>query len=149
MGSPRMDVLTYYTVVCFWSGRKPIIPFQSVKYLWFVLALGVAGLHVSTAMSIVTIERCRNTWQLLVIELKDLDLESGKLEFKRTRTRWELNQSQAAKTILTMSTYKIFAEYYQTFRCVFHFNFRPYRICSWCTVGFHWHRHIRGWKHLP
>ena len=36
---------------------------------------------------------------------------------------------------------------FKTLRRGFLFNC-PYRICSWCTAGFHWHRRIRG-KHLP
>ena len=67
-------VLTYYTIVCLWYGRKPMMPSQPVKYSWFDLILGVVGLCVSTAMSIVTIARCRNTWQLLVIAVWKLSM---------------------------------------------------------------------------
>lgn len=49
-------------------------PFRPVKYSWFDLTLGVVGLCVSTAMSIVTIVRCRNTWQLLVIAVWKLSM---------------------------------------------------------------------------
>ena len=67
-------VLTYYTIVCLWYGRKPMMPSRPVKYSWFDLILGVVGLCVSTAMSIVTIARCRNTWQLLVIAVWKLSM---------------------------------------------------------------------------
>ncbi|EDR10253.1 uncharacterized protein LACBIDRAFT_316957 [Laccaria bicolor S238N-H82] len=64
----------YYTIVCLWRGRKPMMPFRPVKYSWFDLTLGVVGLCGSTAMSIVTIVRCRNTWQLLVIAIWKLSM---------------------------------------------------------------------------
>ncbi|KIJ95463.1 hypothetical protein K443DRAFT_329225 [Laccaria amethystina LaAM-08-1] len=67
-------VLTYYTIVCLWNGRKPMMPWRPVKYSWFDLTLGVVGLCVSTAMSIVTIVKCRNTWQLLVIAVWKLSM---------------------------------------------------------------------------
>jgi len=51
-----------------------MMPFRPVKYSWFGLAFGVVGLCVSTAMSIVTIVRCRNTWQLLVIAVWKLSM---------------------------------------------------------------------------
>ena len=60
-------VLTYYTIICLWYGRRPMMPFWRVKHSWLDLYLGVVGLIVSTAMAIVTIVKCRNTWQLLVI----------------------------------------------------------------------------------
>jgi hypothetical protein len=67
-------VLTYYTIVCLWNGRKPMMPWRPVKYSWFDLTLGVVGLCASTAMSIVTIVKCRNTWQLLVIAVWKLSV---------------------------------------------------------------------------
>ncbi|EAU84059.2 hypothetical protein CC1G_06921 [Coprinopsis cinerea okayama7 len=62
-------VLTYYTIVCLWFGRKPLWPFSRVSYSRFDLALGGIGLLVSTLLSIVTIIRCREAWQLLVIAI--------------------------------------------------------------------------------
>ncbi|TEB25446.1 hypothetical protein FA13DRAFT_1765771 [Coprinellus micaceus] len=32
-------VLTYYTILCLWFGRKPLWPFSRVSYSWFDLAL--------------------------------------------------------------------------------------------------------------
>ncbi|TFK29559.1 hypothetical protein FA15DRAFT_664107 [Coprinopsis marcescibilis] len=60
-------VLTYYTIVCLWFGRKPLWPFSRVSFSRFDLALGGFGLLISTLLSIVTIVRCKDTWQLLVI----------------------------------------------------------------------------------
>ncbi|KAJ3535627.1 hypothetical protein NMY22_g6403 [Coprinellus aureogranulatus] len=60
-------VLTYYTILCLWFGRKPLWPFSRVSYSWFDLALGGIGLLISTLLSIVTIVRCKNSWELLVI----------------------------------------------------------------------------------
>lgn len=60
-------ILTYYTIICLWFGRKPLWPFSRVSYSWFDLALGGIGLLISTLLSIVTIVRCKNSWELLVI----------------------------------------------------------------------------------
>ncbi|KIJ99261.1 hypothetical protein K443DRAFT_102558, partial [Laccaria amethystina LaAM-08-1] len=67
-------ILTYYTILCFWFGRKPLWPFSRIRYSQFDLVLGIVGLGVTTAVSIVTILRCRNTWQLLVIAVWKLDM---------------------------------------------------------------------------
>jgi len=60
-------VLTYYTIICLWLGRKPLWPFSRVSFSRFDLALGGFGLLISTLLSIITIVRCKDTWQLLVI----------------------------------------------------------------------------------
>lgn len=60
-------VLTYYTILCLWCGRKPLWLFSRVSYSYFDLALGGFGLLISTLLTIVTIVRCKNTWELLVI----------------------------------------------------------------------------------
>lgn len=67
-------ILTYYTILCLWFGRKPLWPFSRIHYSQLDLALGILGLGVTIALSIVTILRCRNTWQLLVIAVWKLDV---------------------------------------------------------------------------
>ncbi|TFK72845.1 hypothetical protein BDN72DRAFT_894484 [Pluteus cervinus] len=59
--------LTYYTMFCLWYGRKPLWPFHPVSYTRLDLVLGTVSLIVSTTMAIVTLVRCRNSWQLLTI----------------------------------------------------------------------------------
>ncbi|KAJ2925346.1 hypothetical protein H1R20_g11746, partial [Candolleomyces eurysporus] len=62
-------VLTYYTIACLWYGRKPLWPFSRVSFNRFDLALGGFGLLISTLLTIVTIVRCKDTWELLVIAI--------------------------------------------------------------------------------
>ena len=62
-------VLTYYTIACLWYGRKPLWPFSRVTFSRFDLALGGFGLLISTLLTIVTIVRCKDTWELLVIAI--------------------------------------------------------------------------------
>jgi hypothetical protein len=67
-------VLTYYTILCLWLGRKPLWPFSRVKFSRFDLALGGVGLLVSTLLSIVTIVRCKDSWELTVIAVWKLGM---------------------------------------------------------------------------
>jgi hypothetical protein len=67
-------ILTYYTILCLRFGRKPHWPFSRIHFSQLDLVLVVVGLGVTTAVSIVTILRCRNTWQLLVIAVWKLDM---------------------------------------------------------------------------
>ncbi|TFK72844.1 hypothetical protein BDN72DRAFT_957022 [Pluteus cervinus] len=67
-------ILTYYTVFCLWFGRKPLWPFSPVSYSRIDIVLGVVSLVVSTAMTIVTLVRCRNSWQLLTIAVWKLTI---------------------------------------------------------------------------
>ncbi|PPQ66434.1 hypothetical protein CVT24_007200 [Panaeolus cyanescens] len=62
-------VLTYYTLVCLWYGRKPLWPFKKVDNTKLDLILGGIGVSVCIIMSIFTMINCKNTWQLLVIAI--------------------------------------------------------------------------------
>ncbi|KAF6751715.1 hypothetical protein DFP72DRAFT_1034123 [Ephemerocybe angulata] len=62
-------VLTYYTIIALWFGRKPLWPFSRVSYSWLDLTLGGFGLLISTLLTIVTIVRCKDSWELLVIAI--------------------------------------------------------------------------------
>ncbi|KAF8153198.1 hypothetical protein B0H34DRAFT_800428 [Crassisporium funariophilum] len=67
-------VLTYYTIVCLWYGRKPLWPFKTITYSKFDLALGAVGIALCIIMSIITMINCKNTWQLLVIAVWKLSM---------------------------------------------------------------------------
>jgi len=67
-------VLTYYTIVCLWFGRKPLWPFSNICYTKFDVLLGSLGIVICVAMSAITMVRCRNTWQLLVIAVWKLSM---------------------------------------------------------------------------
>ncbi|KIJ94782.1 hypothetical protein K443DRAFT_109809 [Laccaria amethystina LaAM-08-1] len=67
-------IFTYYTILCPWFGRKPLWPFSRIYFPQLDLVLGIVGLGVTTAVSITTILRCRNPWQLLVIAVWKLDV---------------------------------------------------------------------------
>jgi len=67
-------VLTYYTIACLWFGRKPLWPFKRISNSKFDLVLGFVGISLCIIMSIVTMIRCKNTWQLLVIAVWKLSM---------------------------------------------------------------------------
>lgn len=60
-------LLTYYTIICLGFGRKPLWPFKRVKNGKYGLALAVIGLVGGFILSTITMVRCRNHWQLLVL----------------------------------------------------------------------------------
>lgn len=59
--------LTYYAIICLWFGHSPLAPWRRVKYSKFDFILGFSGLAITLGLSIFTIIKCKNTWQLLVI----------------------------------------------------------------------------------
>ncbi|KDR77317.1 hypothetical protein GALMADRAFT_139310 [Galerina marginata CBS 339.88] len=67
-------VLTYYTIACLWFGRKPLWPFQKIANSKLDLILGALGISLCIIMSIVTMIKCKNTWQLLVIAVWKLSM---------------------------------------------------------------------------
>ncbi|PPQ92514.1 hypothetical protein CVT25_010347 [Psilocybe cyanescens] len=67
-------VLTYYTIACLWFGRKPLWPFSKIANSKFDLVLGSLGISLCIIMSIVTMIKCKNTWQLLVIAVWKLSM---------------------------------------------------------------------------
>jgi len=67
-------ILTYYTLVCLWYGRKPLWPFHKISNTKLDLALGAIGIILCIVMSMVTIINCKNTWQLLVIAVWKLSM---------------------------------------------------------------------------
>ena len=67
-------VLTYYTIVCLAFGRRPLWPFKRIKHSIFGFCLSVVGLVVGLLVTVVTIRRCRNHWQLLVLAIWKLSM---------------------------------------------------------------------------
>ncbi|KAH9474788.1 hypothetical protein JR316_0013253 [Psilocybe cubensis] len=67
-------VLTYYTIACLWFGRKPLWPFSKIANSKFDIILGSLGVSLCIIMSIVTMIKCKNTWQLLVIAVWKLSM---------------------------------------------------------------------------
>lgn len=67
-------ILTYYTIICLWFGRKPLWPFSKISHTKMDVMLGSIGLLVCIVMSVLTMIQCRNTWQLLVIAVWKLSM---------------------------------------------------------------------------
>ncbi|KAJ3515613.1 hypothetical protein NLJ89_g1651 [Agrocybe chaxingu] len=67
-------VLTYYTIACLWFGRKPLWPFKPITNSKTDLILGFVGISVCIVMSVITMIKCKNTWQLLVIAVWKLSM---------------------------------------------------------------------------
>ena len=67
-------VLTYYTLVCLWYGRKPLWPFHKINNTKLDLVLGAVGILLCIVMATITIVSCKNTWQLLVIAVWKLSM---------------------------------------------------------------------------
>lgn len=60
-------VLTYYTLVCLWFGKSPLWPFRGVSFSKLDLWLGSISIVITTGMTILTMIRCKSSWQLLTI----------------------------------------------------------------------------------
>ncbi|TFK73128.1 hypothetical protein BDN72DRAFT_814932 [Pluteus cervinus] len=67
-------ILTYYTVACLYRGRSPLSPLRAVTHSRFDLIIGILGLVVSSTMAILTLARCRKTWELLTIAIWKLSV---------------------------------------------------------------------------
>ncbi|TFK64332.1 hypothetical protein BDN72DRAFT_721998, partial [Pluteus cervinus] len=60
-------LLTYYTITCLCAGRRPLWPFRKIKASKLDIILGSISLCVTTTVAIVTMVRCRHSWQLITI----------------------------------------------------------------------------------
>ena len=67
-------VLTYYTIVCLAFGRRPLWPFKRIDHSKFGFGLSAVGLVGGLLVTVVTILRCRNHWQLLVLAIWKLSM---------------------------------------------------------------------------
>ncbi|TFK75697.1 hypothetical protein BDN72DRAFT_451827 [Pluteus cervinus] len=62
-------LLTYYTIVCLWTGRAPLRPWREFESGGIGLTFSIVGLLGGFALSVYTVTRCRNTWQLVLLAL--------------------------------------------------------------------------------
>jgi len=60
-------VLTYYTIACLAYGRRPLWPFKQIKNGKYDLVLAGLAFLGGLIFSTITMVRCRNHWQLLVL----------------------------------------------------------------------------------
>jgi hypothetical protein len=60
-------LITYYTLVCLWVGRRPPIPWKELNWSKWDCALGIVALILSVGIAIFTIVRCRNRWQFVLL----------------------------------------------------------------------------------
>lgn len=60
-------ILTYYTIVMLSAGRSPLMPWRKLSSPRMDMFLGVVGLLVGTLITALTIYRCRQRWQFLLI----------------------------------------------------------------------------------
>ena len=67
-------ILTYYTILCLWYGKRPLWPLHPINSRKSDLVLNVVGLAVCIVMSAITIFHCKNTWQLLLIAVWKLSM---------------------------------------------------------------------------
>ncbi|TFK69619.1 hypothetical protein BDN72DRAFT_767720 [Pluteus cervinus] len=62
-------LFTYYTIFLLSKGRRPLWPSRQIKASKFDIIIGLIGLCVTTAMGIITLVRCRHSWQLIMISI--------------------------------------------------------------------------------
>jgi len=67
-------VLTFYTIVCLAFGRRPLWPFKRITHSIFGIGLSAVGLVGGLLVTVVTILRCKNHWQLLVLAIWKLSM---------------------------------------------------------------------------
>ncbi|TFK65690.1 hypothetical protein BDN72DRAFT_845221 [Pluteus cervinus] len=88
--------LTYYTITCLCAGRKPLWPFRKIAASKFDIILGSISLCVTTTLAIITLVRCRHSWQLVTIGIWKLGmswlntgigLTTGIVAFKEERKK--------------------------------------------------------------
>jgi len=101
-------VLTYWTVALLVAGRRPIQPWEDLKYQKVDLAFDALSLILSLPFAILTIYRCLSTWQyvLLAVWKTTLAISLSAISFQRSwsipkdiqdmKIRKSLAQNQAA-----------------------------------------------------
>jgi len=60
-------VLTYWTVVCLWYGRRPLWPYHELVLRMPDLVANTAGFFLCIAISAITLNNCKETWEFMVI----------------------------------------------------------------------------------
>ncbi|KAK4214913.1 hypothetical protein QBC37DRAFT_313340 [Rhypophila decipiens] len=60
-------LLTYLTMYLLSRGRDPLLPWRFLRYKVYNLILSSLGLIITIVLTILTMVRCRNGWQLLLV----------------------------------------------------------------------------------
>jgi hypothetical protein len=60
-------ILTYVTVLCLAKGVNPMVPCKQLQHRTFNIILSVAGLLITLPLTVLTMVRCRNSWQFILI----------------------------------------------------------------------------------
>ncbi|KAF8660096.1 hypothetical protein AX16_001654 [Volvariella volvacea WC 439] len=57
-------LFTYYTLVCLWYGRRPMLPWQRLSAkTWIILLKDFISLGVTAGLAGATISKCKGAWQ--------------------------------------------------------------------------------------
>ena len=67
-------ILTYYTVACLAYGLRPFAPWSRISEKKWDIALGALGLAFTVTVAVLTIVRCRNSWQFMLLAVWKLML---------------------------------------------------------------------------
>jgi hypothetical protein len=62
-------ILTYYTLVCLWYGRKPLWPMSPLNHVWLDFIWAVLTLFIAVGLAVFTIIRCRNRYEFMLIAI--------------------------------------------------------------------------------
>jgi hypothetical protein len=60
-------IITYFTVVCLWLRRDPLMPWKKIHHPWRSFYLGLVSMILSVGFALFTIIRCASTWQFVTI----------------------------------------------------------------------------------
>jgi hypothetical protein len=60
-------ILTYYTLICLYNGRRPLWPWKRMKHSEWDMFLAVVQFFFSIGLATFTIIRCRNRWEFVLI----------------------------------------------------------------------------------
>jgi hypothetical protein len=56
--------LTYHTIIIIVFGKKPLLPWQDLKYGFFDIGISVVSMILGVLLSAFKISACRNSWPL-------------------------------------------------------------------------------------
>lgn len=60
-------LLTYWTMIFLARGRDPLLPWKLLRYKMFNFIISTVGLLITVMLTILTMIRCRNDWQIILI----------------------------------------------------------------------------------
>ncbi len=67
-------ILTYLTVLCLAKGVNPLVPCRPLRHKMFNLGLAILGILITLPITVLTMVRCRNSWQFILIAVWKLVL---------------------------------------------------------------------------